>query len=1457
MEDFLRSSRQALARVSDYGEVHIVLCNEACDLDSAVSALVYSFYLHQTRPSGSLYIPVLDIPRALYHLRTEVTYLLSRHNISPELLTFADDVDLASLAPHLKLTLVDHHVLRTQLSPLDQHVVQVIDHRPLEKQWDNSVACTVDLVGSCCTLITEEITQDDTFSLDATTATLLLGTIVTDTINMCEAAGKTSARDRMAVDTLTLLLPQVDTQALFDAIHQAKTDVSGLSSEDLLKKDVKFLVGASLSIAMCSVMMSAQDFLHREDVVAALGSFTAENSVDAIVMMLLSTPKGQPQRELAVYSPQRIYRQQIADVLECCSSPSLMLETISDGPDDIAVFNQGNVQASRKKVMPILKAFLNGEKTPDESAGRSFVSGGSSTDELSSLMDLSGQGESHQQGHDSSQGLLSPDTLALFHPAASTADTSALSQGPMTGPAVLSKQLDTLFLGSEKADRGTDLAAGENRNESNVTSCAVLSPVGPRKTDDVDNSDLLNNFDPYVLIPAADNDDNSGDTQRPSEFIDNLINTKVDDFELTEADVLQPTSGQDLYSSGIESPMDFSSGQNSGQGSKVSSYPVTPPNSFMDVEYSGIAMDHDLPSFNSSEMVERIKAKKASLGADTEGYTLTQDSGIVQEEQDCTFTPQNSYSDSSIEKHLKETELPSFYNSEMVQRIREKRASLENAVKDTENNQDDLQSKFPWTPHNSYVEGSLDAFRQENLPTFNNSEMVRKVEEKRASLPSLDENENEAGASGSENKDGGVEGREGPHGRHKDTTQTVDSTVGASPAVDHACTHSSVPHENMLDFEMSNSAANNTVASLIADEMLTDISGDSALVLQVGREQVLGHNNSGNVVANAISDQMEEERGIRDSFTCPPYSNGDSDGATIPASDVIKGWNSPSSKEDHMSETAMNEVAFTLASELIQYALETFIPQVEVSQVANLSETCVTSEGQVVSSDCKPDKMKTGRAPRYLKTLSKSDSNTVSVETEYLPEMDPLHGNMDIVDKGALETDAEKEVAESCSFRRISCEESSLTQVAEQARGDSSGVKKVIHIDSNLKMSLDDNRTDPDEEFSGLKEEESKKKRIHINNGVGDSLERCDMVESGRLQYSESAGERKEVYMTSVGRISIGVDQDVPVTMTATIHNTTQEKMKGVDLKDEWQDDGFPGMLAEGSTTQDKARPQTLGASADGPTKKKIVPDINLLSDEDASEGDVLGGIDDLETPHDLDTPSDLEEGDLGELEWENDTPVLSPDDIDPIPEYTEQEEKHDARHWKTVTVGDKQYKIDLKVIEPYKKVLSHGGYYGDGLNAIILFSGCYLPDRRRKDYNYVMDNLFYYVVHTLEQLVAEDYMIVYFHGATPRRQMPSLSWLKKCYQMIDRRLRKNLKALLLVHPTLWLKTVVMMTRPFISSKFASKLRFVRTLQELSQLLPMDHVYVPDQVQSHDVSFHSRPTLSTPSTPTSDPTSPQ
>ena len=42
------------------------------------------------------------------------------------------------------------------------------------------------------------------------------------------------------------------------------------------------------------------------------------------------------------------------------------------------------------------------------------------------------------------------------------------------------------------------------------------------------------------------------------------------------------------------------------------------------------------------------------------------------------------------------------------------------------------------------------------------------------------------------------------------------------------------------------------------------------------------------------------------------------------------------------------------------------------------------------------------------------------------------------------------------------------------------------------------------------------------------------------------------------------------------------------------------------------------------------------------------------------------------------------------------------------------------------------------------------------------------YVISSLELLVTDDYVIIYFHGAAPRNTMPSFRWLRHCYGMID-----------------------------------------------------------------------------------------
>ncbi|XP_041810693.1 bcl-2/adenovirus E1B 19 kDa-interacting protein 2-like protein [Chelmon rostratus] len=173
---------------------------------------------------------------------------------------------------------------------------------------------------------------------------------------------------------------------------------------------------------------------------------------------------------------------------------------------------------------------------------------------------------------------------------------------------------------------------------------------------------------------------------------------------------------------------------------------------------------------------------------------------------------------------------------------------------------------------------------------------------------------------------------------------------------------------------------------------------------------------------------------------------------------------------------------------------------------------------------------------------------------------------------------------------------------------------------------------------------------------------------------------------------------------------------------------------------------------------------------------------------------------------------------------------------WRCFSTGDppQESRVDMSVLEPFLRVLSHGGYCGDGMNDIIVFSSCYLPQNSLENYQYVMDHLFRYVVGTLDLMVAENYVIVYLCAGGQTDKLPGISWLKECYTTIDRRLRKNLKGFYVVHPTWYIKALITIIKPFISSKFSRKLQFVDSLQHLSGVVPTEHVQIPDCVAQYD-----------------------
>uniref|UniRef100_A0A3Q2WL12 Uncharacterized LOC102312771 n=1 Tax=Haplochromis burtoni TaxID=8153 RepID=A0A3Q2WL12_HAPBU len=249
--------------------------------------------------------------------------------------------------------------------------------------------------------------------------------------------------------------------------------------------------------------------------------------------------------------------------------------------------------------------------------------------------------------------------------------------------------------------------------------------------------------------------------------------------------------------------------------------------------------------------------------------------------------------------------------------------------------------------------------------------------------------------------------------------------------------------------------------------------------------------------------------------------------------------------------------------------------------------------------------------------------------------------------------------------------------------------------------------------------------------------------------------------------------------------------------------------------------------------RKLAAPPMNVSLDH--SEGSLLSE-DTLDTEDDgLDTGDDLDVN-LDELDTPDEADSLElnkhGDTASRDPGHRAAEE---SRLWRSVVIGEQEHRIDMKCIEPYKRVISHGGYYAEQ-KAIIVFAACFLPESNCDNYNYVMENLFLYVISTLELMVAEDYIIVYLNGATPRRRMPGFTWMKRCYQMIDRRLKKNLKMFIIVHPSWFIRTLLGITRPFIRSQscncyfFSSKIKYVHSLQELGEIIPMEYVHIPHSI---------------------------
>ncbi|XP_069484263.1 rho GTPase-activating protein 8 isoform X2 [Ambystoma mexicanum] len=164
----------------------------------------------------------------------------------------------------------------------------------------------------------------------------------------------------------------------------------------------------------------------------------------------------------------------------------------------------------------------------------------------------------------------------------------------------------------------------------------------------------------------------------------------------------------------------------------------------------------------------------------------------------------------------------------------------------------------------------------------------------------------------------------------------------------------------------------------------------------------------------------------------------------------------------------------------------------------------------------------------------------------------------------------------------------------------------------------------------------------------------------------------------------------------------------------------------------------------------------------------------------------------------------------------------------------------NLSIHHPYYDVARHNiiQVAGDDNSGrmVITFSCCRMPPSYQIDHVRLLE----YLKFTLDRYVENDYIVVYFHYGLNSRNKPSLSWLQSAYKEFDRKYKKNLKALYVVHPTNFIKVLWNIFKPLISHKFGKKVSYLNYLSDLRDHLKYDQLNIPQEVKWHDEKLLSK-----------------
>ena len=391
VRSYLVNLKQALKQNALKSPYRIVTGNQSADMDSVVSAITFAYLTHTFKTPNQFIIPLIDIPKADFALRRDISKLLQLHGITEDLLYFVEDFDgFLKESTSVDLSLVDHNGLQgVEINKAFDagfvNVDAIIDHHADEGMFEKADPRIIRTCGSNSTLVFHyfhELTSgDDKFwETNKDVVELLIAPLLIDTTNMTQ---KVEDPDVKALEfykkILTTDTVNFTTQSSYDEFYKtlktAKKDISGFSFADILRKDYKqfhFLHGDRVGFSSISkpLLWIASKF-SADEIKEDLAKTLKANQIELLVMTASFTQKetGIYTREFSYYYEgenekyanlfQLVWRDlELSTDMYKSEIISTLVNAVNNRESHLKIYNQKKVTATRKQVVPIVKEAL-------------------------------------------------------------------------------------------------------------------------------------------------------------------------------------------------------------------------------------------------------------------------------------------------------------------------------------------------------------------------------------------------------------------------------------------------------------------------------------------------------------------------------------------------------------------------------------------------------------------------------------------------------------------------------------------------------------------------------------------------------------------------------------------------------------------------------------------------------------------------------------------------------------------------------------------------------------------------------------------------------------------------------------------------------------------------------------------------------------------------------------------